>query len=742
MTPTTLPQTLPSVSVIVALHNPGPLLADFLDQAAALSEVDGVDVVIIDDFSRDGSRDTLREWATPAGCTVDFNAKNLGVALTRNRALEIATGEFVWFIDHDDSWSSEGLDILRAHAAGVDAVIGCADYQYGERESERRRIEQAPSAPRIDGAQAARLLLEGSVQGFLWTKLFRREIMGAHPFPEQRSQSDIVGVARSLAAAEDVACVDRVVYTYVRREGSITRSKSPSLESLENARDSVISATRESALPGQIDFFVAWFYCLAVVKTAVRWRASPEAVREAVDSAAQQARQISLRSVLRASPRIAGIVILLRTVPRLLPPLLTLGFLLLDASREVRGRIGRVARKFLGFSMLPAITALIPIITIPAITSTTGAAGWVAVAIGQSVGGVGAVVVELGWSAMGSQRVSRQSHGNARQNAALALTLRLVVSLPIAALSGVIAALISPEHAAESAGVAMATALAANNLVWFFVGIGKPRLILFTDALPRAILALVSVWAVYATGSLWPYVITLLVANLASVFLGSMALGLRPRHMAGFTVVRMLVALRFHTVVLTARLLSATYIVLPTTLVSLVSPSSVAVFSAADRLQRMALNALSSLPNTFQSWVGKNQRDERVRRSFLAIAVNTGFGIVAGTLFALFAPWLSHVLFSGVATVEPAFAVVCGFIILTTCISRTTGGIMLPALGRMRALTVSAASGLVVGVPTILIGASLFGAAGALIGALISEVTVLTVQIIAIRGALSSRKKD
>lgn len=47
--------------------------------------------------------------------TLYFGQKNKGVAISRNRGLELARGEYVWFVDSDDAIAEGAVDIVLAH---------------------------------------------------------------------------------------------------------------------------------------------------------------------------------------------------------------------------------------------------------------------------------------------------------------------------------------------------------------------------------------------------------------------------------------------------------------------------------------------------------------------------------------------------------------------------------------------------------------------------------------------------
>jgi len=87
------------VSVIVPAHNAEPFLEETLASVHSQTYPDW-EVVVCDDGSRDGTWDVLQA-AGPRVRAVR-NEQAGGPAVARNRALEVATGEFAAFLDADD----------------------------------------------------------------------------------------------------------------------------------------------------------------------------------------------------------------------------------------------------------------------------------------------------------------------------------------------------------------------------------------------------------------------------------------------------------------------------------------------------------------------------------------------------------------------------------------------------------------------------------------------------------------
>lgn len=109
--------------------------------------------------------------------------------------------------------------------------------------------------------------------------------------------------------------------------------------------------------------------------------------------------------------------------------------------------------------------------------------------------------------------------------------------------------------------------------------------------------------------------------------------------------------------------------------------------------------------------------------------------------FWTLAPPISRLLFVGQVNIPANGAMLGGLIILVTCISRATGGLVLVRCGLIRGIAVSAALGAAAGVPLIMVAASKLGWSGALIAVLAAEILVLIIQIAYVNNAFRDLKR-
>src|SRR5438132_14303342 len=105
MTPTESVAGQPLVSVLIATYNARPFIAETLDSVLAQT-YRGVEVIVVDDGSTDGTWEVLQSFADRIQCIAQANG---GVAVARNAGLRAARGSFIALMDHDDICEPERI---------------------------------------------------------------------------------------------------------------------------------------------------------------------------------------------------------------------------------------------------------------------------------------------------------------------------------------------------------------------------------------------------------------------------------------------------------------------------------------------------------------------------------------------------------------------------------------------------------------------------------------------------------
>jgi teichuronic acid biosynthesis glycosyltransferase TuaG len=98
------------VSVIMPIYNAEKYLSDTLNSIFSQDYKD-IEIVLVDDCSKDNSANIIMEYQKEHPQIVYYlQEKNMGAGAARNKALELAKGQYVAFLDSDDIWLPDKIN--------------------------------------------------------------------------------------------------------------------------------------------------------------------------------------------------------------------------------------------------------------------------------------------------------------------------------------------------------------------------------------------------------------------------------------------------------------------------------------------------------------------------------------------------------------------------------------------------------------------------------------------------------
>jgi glycosyltransferase involved in cell wall biosynthesis len=107
------------ISVIIPLYNGERFIRETIESVVAQATHD-IEVIVVDDGSMDRGGEIVLQMSGPIGY---FYQKNEGVTSARNHGFLKSTGSLIAFVDQDDRWYPEKLEI-QAHLLDANPGIG------------------------------------------------------------------------------------------------------------------------------------------------------------------------------------------------------------------------------------------------------------------------------------------------------------------------------------------------------------------------------------------------------------------------------------------------------------------------------------------------------------------------------------------------------------------------------------------------------------------------------------------
>lgn len=210
-------------SVIIPCYN----AEGFVDRAIGSVirqslDMSSFEVIAVNDASNDGTLAKLTEWSkrypdTVRIITYDTNLRQGGA---RNRALKIAEGEYICFLDADDWMEEDALESFAAviDAGGYDIVTAkhTEDNVYpSDKDIAAQQAGRDITVERIfDSGDTKEYIL--SDLGFVWESVYRKSMVCGNEvwFPEHLAYEDIYWQRLIRFYSKKACIIDRITHHY------------------------------------------------------------------------------------------------------------------------------------------------------------------------------------------------------------------------------------------------------------------------------------------------------------------------------------------------------------------------------------------------------------------------------------------------------------------------------------------------------------------------------------------------
>jgi glycosyltransferase involved in cell wall biosynthesis len=242
---------LPSVSVIIPVYNRAHLLLYALESIRNQTFKEW-EVVIVDDGSVDNSYEIIKNFAASVMQDVSyFFQENQGVAVARNNGLNRIRSEYVAFLDSDDRWLENHIELLMK---GVEANPNidwiCSDMQTISIDKlqilSKSKLINEPNYKKIKrlshqnkneiiifkDKRLAEYLLRFGIFGQMSCSLIRRELFESMNFLEFRIAEDYCLTVRAAMAGFTLAIMEKVTVNFVVHDQHTTIGKNKSISTI------------------------------------------------------------------------------------------------------------------------------------------------------------------------------------------------------------------------------------------------------------------------------------------------------------------------------------------------------------------------------------------------------------------------------------------------------------------------------------------------------------------------------
>lgn len=203
------------ISVIIPIYNVESYIEDCLKSVASqtcLKQGVQVECILVDDCGTDQSiaicEKFIENYDGPLAFKLLHHDHNRGLSAARNTGMDIAQGEYVFFLDSDDKITPDCLEKLYAKALDSDADVTFGSYE-------------------TFGGENKQYITNGAPYVTAWNKLCKRTFLQENniQFIEGLIHEDCPWSFEIECKGAKIAHVPDITYLYLVREGSLQTGK-------------------------------------------------------------------------------------------------------------------------------------------------------------------------------------------------------------------------------------------------------------------------------------------------------------------------------------------------------------------------------------------------------------------------------------------------------------------------------------------------------------------------------------
>lgn len=240
------------VSIIMPVYNVEKYIEQCIESILNQSYTN-IEVIIINDGSTDNSKRIIEKYKNTDERIIYIEQNNKGVSVARNKALKMSNGDYILFIDPDDYLCDNSLEILvkTMNESNSDITIGAFKkvFDDGIKGNDCVCTFNVDENRIYSGTEVCKMMLEAKVDGFLWNKMFRRELLVKYnfEFEENRYIEDWYPVFNHISNVSKIKFINESIYNYRQRSGStVNRVNEKKLIDYEHAASLILKQVKSS----------------------------------------------------------------------------------------------------------------------------------------------------------------------------------------------------------------------------------------------------------------------------------------------------------------------------------------------------------------------------------------------------------------------------------------------------------------------------------------------------------------
>ena len=214
------------ISVIIPVYNVENYLKRCVDSVLCQDGI-SLEIILVDDGSTDSSGKMCEEYVTSHSNITCLHISNSGPATAKNKGYDMATGNYVAFIDSDDEIKPDMFRSMLQSGYKHDADIVCCNYIQVNEDGHISHTKHTGQEYILTQDEALKaILIKDKIYSQCWTKIYKRDTMqknGVRNTEGLKTEEDFIYNIQAFACSKTVCIVDKPLYIYTHRSKSLSK---------------------------------------------------------------------------------------------------------------------------------------------------------------------------------------------------------------------------------------------------------------------------------------------------------------------------------------------------------------------------------------------------------------------------------------------------------------------------------------------------------------------------------------
>lgn len=213
------------ISIIIPVYKVEAYLKNCIESVIGQT-YKNLEIILVDDGSPDNCSKICDEYASIDNRIKVIHKENGGLSSARNAGLDIATGDYLSFIDSDDFVSKEFIEKLHSLCVNNDTEISICDYMQFQDEVELKDVEVKIDTYSPHGIQKNMYSNDYAKMVVVWNKLYKKSLYENLRFPIGKINEDEFTTYKVFYnTKKNVVVTNEPLYFYRYNENSIMGKK-------------------------------------------------------------------------------------------------------------------------------------------------------------------------------------------------------------------------------------------------------------------------------------------------------------------------------------------------------------------------------------------------------------------------------------------------------------------------------------------------------------------------------------